>query len=250
MAGKKGLILPSVTQLLEATHDYGTSQHLEDLRHFHEERTLPTLQPRPTDIQARSIAASRLPQYRSTSSRLTTRVRSVITPSSLQVPTTTPCFHAADPPPLTTSQHENTLQSSNGLFRQTQLPSTQRNRQQYPKGTSLPPLQQGGLISPRTMPQTATEFAERLSRIGVNVDWKSASLGATEKRLKNSLASKKFRQRKKTRAEELKRVEELEKRIEILTEECDHFRGLYYQLKESRDIKHSISPPSLRLAMP
>ncbi|EER43778.1 conserved hypothetical protein [Histoplasma capsulatum H143] len=244
MAGKRGLILPAVIQLLGPTHDYGNLQYFDDLGPFHEpqvERTLPTLQPCPTDIRARSTATSRLPHYRSTSSHLITQVRSVITPSSLQDLTTTPCICAIDPPPLTSSQHESTLQLSNGLFHQTELPSTEHNQLQYPTGISLPSSQPGGLrssknvrprIPPTTMPRATTEFAERLSRIGVNVDRKSTSLEVRSKRLKNSIASKRFRERQKTR------LAELEEKVKILTEERDHYRGLYNQLKETIDIKH------------
>ncbi|OJD24179.1 hypothetical protein ACJ73_04465 [Blastomyces percursus] len=177
MAGKRGLILPPVIQLLGPTHDYGNLQYFEDLGPFHE-----------------------------------SQVRSVITPSSLQDLTTTPCICAIDPPPLTSSQHESTLQLSNGLFHQTELPSTQHNQLQYPTSISLPPSQPGGLrssknVQPRipstTMPRATTEFAERLSRIGVNVDRKSTSLEVRLKRLKHSIASKRFRERQKTRLAEL-----------------------------------------------
>ncbi|OJD10353.1 hypothetical protein AJ78_08485 [Emergomyces pasteurianus Ep9510] len=82
------------------------------------------------------------------------------------------------------------------------------------------------------MPRATTEFAERLSRIGVNVDRKSTSLEVRSKRLKNSIASKRFRERQKTR------LAELEEKVKILTEERDHYQGLYNQLKETIDIKH------------
>ncbi|OAT03936.1 hypothetical protein BDBG_00589 [Blastomyces gilchristii SLH14081] len=95
------------------------------------------------------------------------------------------------------------------------------------------------------MSQTVTESAQRWRGI-INVDMESGSRKATEIRQKNSLASKKFCQRKKVQKEEMKKI------IEKLTEERDHFRHLCHQLLEkeqgSRIIKHSASMPSFKPA--
>ncbi|EDN11260.1 predicted protein [Histoplasma mississippiense (nom. inval.)] len=273
-----------VPQLLGTTCDHERLQHPKDLGRFrqpYEEKMLPRLkQQRPTDLLAvknadtfpnfeqpkyqATTAATQLPQhYHSSPSHVATQVRSDNNPSvssrTREQPTqflVPVASHANSSKQASNTLgadhyfHESTPQSSYHVFRQPQMTSssTHSNQQQYPTGISLAPSQPGGLrrskdVPPTTMPQEATEFAERLSRIGVNVNQKSTSLEAREKRLKNSVASKRFRERKKTR------VDELEKRVEILTEERDHYRGLYYQLKESRDIKHSISLPSLTLAM-
>ncbi|OJD10327.1 hypothetical protein AJ78_08616 [Emergomyces pasteurianus Ep9510] len=267
MAVKNGL---SVPQLLCATRDCGTAQHLEGVGHFpepHIERTSPMLQPPPTDIREKFLAtavASQFPRhYHSTFSHSITQTQLDNNSGSLQgpIPIQAPYFRARDPPPLIASQYESTPRSSYSLVHQTRPPLTQCGCQLYPADNSLPPLEQGGLrrslarsgdiglhskqISPPIMSQTATESAQRWRGI-INVDMESGSRKAMEIRQKNSLASKKFRQRKKVQKEEMKKI------IEKLTEERDHFRHLCHQLLEkeqgSRIIKHSASMPSFKPA--
>ncbi|KKZ67520.1 hypothetical protein EMCG_06809 [[Emmonsia] crescens] len=144
--------------------------------------------------------------------------------------------------PRIASQHESSPRSSYHLFRQTQMSSTstQCNQQQYP--AVIPPLPQGGLrnslarledvrphlIRNPPMLQTATESAQRWLGT-IDIDMKSGSRRAAEKRRLKSCASKMFRQRKKAK------VEEMQETIERLTKECDYLRRLCNRLGKSRE---------------
>ncbi|OJD20744.1 hypothetical protein ACJ73_07919, partial [Blastomyces percursus] len=123
--------------------------------------------------------------------------------------------------------------------------SASPHQQQYPAAIS--PLQQAGLgsplahlehvwphpiqNSPTIMPQTATESAKRWHGI-IDIDMKSGSRRAAEKRRVNSSTSKRFRECKKAKVEA--KMEEMQETIERLTKECDNLRHLCRRLEKSR----------------
>ncbi|OJD11914.1 hypothetical protein AJ78_07420 [Emergomyces pasteurianus Ep9510] len=258
MTSKKEVIQPNVSQLL---------QHPKDLRHFHEPyegRRLPslTVQPRLTDLRAiinagtfpnfeqskylATASASQLHQHHhSTASHVVTQARSdnslsnVIASSRLrdqeklsssgspqtmkqdQIPTreqlihllVSVFLHAKD-----SMQASNTLAAADHYF--------------YEKAVRSHLLQNPPML------QTATESAQ-IWLGTINIDLESGSRRAVEKRRLNSRASERFRQRKKTK------VEEMQETIERLTKECDYLRRLCHRLRKSREAEmDSISASS------
>ncbi|EDN09625.1 predicted protein [Histoplasma mississippiense (nom. inval.)] len=246
-----------VPQLLGTTCDHETLQHPKDLGRFrqpYEEKMLPRLkQRRPTDLRAvinadtfpnfeqpkyqPTTAATQLPQhYHSSPSHVATQVRSDNNPSvssrTREQPTQflVPVASHAN----SSKQASNTLGADHYFHEKHAtiiLPCVSPAADDLILNTF-----QSAAVSHRYFScSIATGWIETFKRCSSD-DYATGSNRVCGKIIA-------FRERKKTR------VDELEKRVEILTEERDHYRGLYYQLKESRDIKHSISLPSLTLAM-
>lgn len=212
MAGNKAL---TISQLLGATRDFETSLDEPQERRF--------ATPKPPDIRTESQASAttlRSPQdYRGISSYSFTP-----TPPDNRSRIITPRLHNRRSP-----WNSESPQATKG----------------DPLSISDPPYFHARNLSPPIASQErATWLAHRWMGI-IDVDLDSGSREASEKRQRNRLASKTFRQRKT-------REEEMQKSIEKLIKQRDYYRSICHQLLEkghgSSSIEHRLA--SFKPAMP